>query len=134
MSIFFKPGLGQRAKGDSSVAVAQIRDYAERGLALGAQRLLIFAVALVLQAFYLGAEFVAISTVLIIISETFDGRTFRQGRNLREGDQVALRSVLRRIHLGAVYGAAMISFFALSIAFAQVEGDSFIPMFLSRSL
>lgn len=129
MSIFFRTGLGGQASADPDATIAHVQDYAERGLALGAQRLLIFAVALVLQAFYLRPEYVAISTVLIIIAEVFDSRTFTQARALRTGDPFALRAVLRRIHMGAAYGAALISFLALSIAMGQLGANFFIPMF-----
>lgn len=129
MSIIFRSGLSGRARSDPQAAVADMRDFAERGLALGGQRLLIFAVALVLQAFFVGPEYVAISTILIVIAETFDARTFAQARNLGADDRVMLRIMLRRIHMGALFGSGIISFFALSIAFSQTEVNSIIPMF-----
>jgi signal transduction histidine kinase len=96
---------------------------------LGAQRLLIFAVALVLQAYFIEVEYVAISVVLIIIAEVFDARTFAQARALRTGDAVALRAILRRMHMGAAYGAGVVSFLSLSIAMGQTGMNFFIPMF-----
>jgi signal transduction histidine kinase len=133
MSIFFRTGLGGQASADPDATVAHVQDYAERGMVLGAQRLLIFSVALVLQAFFIRVEYVAISVVLIIVAEVFDARTFAQARALRLGDGENLRTVLRRIHIGAAYGAGVVSFLSLSIAMGQGGTSNFIPMFFLLS-
>ncbi len=126
MSILFRPRILARACAEHDAAAARLHAYAERQTSLGARRLLFFAVALVLLAFYVGSEYVAVSTILIIISEAFDGRTSRQARNLRDDNRPSIRIVLRRIHMGVLYSSLMISFFALSIAFAASGGNSFI--------
>lgn len=129
MTIFFKPGLGGRASADPNATVAHVHDYAARGLALRGQRMLIFATALMLQAFYISVVFAAISTVLIVIAEVFDGRTFEQARTLSADDPNALRAMLRRIHIGAFYGSCVVSFFALSVSFVQGGDQYLMPMF-----
>lgn len=129
MTIFFKPSLGGRARADPAATVAHIHDYAERSLALGGQRMLIFATALMLQAFYISFIFATISTILIIVAEMFDNRTFEQARNLPADDPEALRSMLRRIHIGTLYGSCVVSFFALSFSLAQGGGQYLMPMF-----
>lgn len=129
MSIFFRPGVGGRASADPNATLVHIHDYAERGLALGGQRMLIFAAALVLQAVYTSILFALISTILIIVAEVFDGRTLAHARTLTPDDPHMLRTVLRRIHLGAFYGSCIVSFFALSVAFAQGGTQNLMPMF-----
>lgn len=129
MSIFFRNGLGGQASADPNGSVTQVRDYAERGLALGPQRMLIFGAALVLQAFYISATFAVVSTILIVISEVFDGRTFLQAHTLENDNPKALGVMLRRIHIGAIFGSCVVSFFALSVAFAQTGTNYFMPMF-----
>jgi len=129
MSTLSRTGLGGKASADLEMTIAHVRDYAERGLALGAQRLLIYAAALVLQAFYIPVEYVAISIVLIVIGEVFEARSFAQARSLRSGDLAALRAVLRRLNMAAAYGGAVISYLALSIALGQTGANFFIPMF-----
>lgn len=129
MTIFFKPGLGGRASADPTATVAHIHHYAERGLALGGQRMLIFATALVLQAFYISVIFAMISTILIVVAEMFDNRTFAQARTLPADDPERLRKMLRRLHIGAFYGSCVVSFFALSVSFAQGGGQYLMPMF-----
>lgn len=129
MSIFLRSGLTGRASADPESTVAQIHDYAKRGLALGAQRLMIFAAALLLQAVYISAVFAAISLILIVIAEVFDRWTFIQACKLRGEDTSGLRRILRRIHIGALYGACVVSFFALSVAVLQADTNTFVPMF-----
>ena len=129
MSIFFRPGVGGRASADPNATVAHIHDYAERGLALGGQRMLIFAAALVLQAFYISFFFAAVSLILIIVAEVFDARTLAQARQLTTDSPDALRRVLRRIHMGAFFGSSVVSFFALSVSFAQTGTQHLMPMF-----
>jgi signal transduction histidine kinase len=128
MSISFRPRLPKQARAGPEAVAAQVCDYTKHRNALGAQRLLIFAAALVLQAFYVGAEYVAVSVVLIIISEAFDGRTFQQARSLRTNHPATVRAVLRRVHMGVLHSSLMISFFALSIALAASGGNSFVAM------
>lgn len=128
MRLFPKTGLAGKANTDLEVTVAQIRDYAERGLALGAQRMLIFTAALILQAFYLDIVFAAISTVLIVVAEIFDGRTFLKASKLRSDNPARVRRTLRHLHIGALFGASVISFFALSVAFSQHSTTYFLPM------
>ena len=128
MSISFKSGLLEQASADPEVVAAHLRAYAERHRMLGAKRLLIFAVALVLQAFFVGEEYIAVSTILIVISEAFDSRTATQAGSLRADLPASIRAVLRRVHMGVLYSSLMISFFALSIAFSAAGGNSFIAM------
>lgn len=129
MRMIFKSAFhGDQTAGPEG-SVAQIRDYGERGLALGAQRMLIYAAALLLQAFYLSVVFAAISTILIVVAEIFDGRTFTQARDIRSGDPQTVRTIMRRIHAGALYGSCVICSFALSVAFSDSATTYFMPMF-----
>lgn len=114
---------------DLEAIVAQMHDYAERGLALGHQRLLIFAAALVLQTLYLGATFGAISLTLILLAEVFDGRSYGLARRVRAQDPAHVRFVLRRLHVGALFSSGVVSFFALSLAFAPTGTPYLLPMF-----
>ncbi|WP_299028222.1 HAMP domain-containing sensor histidine kinase [uncultured Sulfitobacter sp.] len=128
MSMIFRSAyIGQPAT-DPEGAIAQVRDYGARGLALGRQRMLIFAAALVLQAFYFSVVFAAISTILIVVAEIFDGRTFVQARKVCATDPQGLRQTLRRIHAGALFGACVIGFFAITIAFSQATTTYLMPM------
>lgn len=129
MTIFFKPSLSGQASADPAATVAHIHEYAKRGLALGGQRMLIFTTALLLQAFYISVIFATISAVLIAAAETFDKQTFTQARRLPVDDPAMLRTVLRRIHIGACFGACVVSFFALSASFAQSGTQYIMPMF-----
>jgi signal transduction histidine kinase len=128
MSVSFKSGLLEQGSANPEVVAAHLRAYAERHRMLGAKRLLIFAVALVLQAFFVGEEYVAVSTILIVLSEAFDSRTAKHAVSLRADLPASVRAVLRRVHMGVLYSSLMISFFALSIAFAAAGGNSFIAM------
>jgi len=129
MSIFVRTGLAGHASADPAASVMHIHDYAEQGLALGGQRMAIFGAALVLQAVYISAVCALIALVLIIVAEVFDGRTFTLALKVQADDPTALRTMLRRIHFSALYGSAVMSFFALTVAFAQPANHYFMPMF-----
>jgi len=110
--------------------VMQMHDYAERGIALGPQRLLIFAVALALQAFYINTVYVALFLVLVSMAEVFDVRSFSLARQAQADSPDRLRAVLLRLHIGAMFGACVVSFAAVSLAMAQSGAPSFMPMLL----
>jgi signal transduction histidine kinase len=126
--MIFKSKLGEQAFANPDETIVRINDYTERGLALGPQRILFFAAALVLQAFYLNIFFVAISTILIIVAEIFDVRTFKQAREVSIADVKGLKRTLRRIHVGALYGSCVIGFFVLSVAFSKADTTLLMPM------
>jgi signal transduction histidine kinase len=127
--MIFHSSLSGQAFANPDRSIAQIHDYAERGLVLGPQRMLIFAAALVLQAFYLNIVFAAISTILIVVAEIFDGRTFEQARNVRITDTKGVQKTLFSIHAGALYGSCVIAFFALSVAFSKNDTTQLMPLF-----
>lgn len=129
MQLISRLGLASNSATNPETLAAQMHDYAERGLALGPQRLLIVAAALLLQAFYINAVFAAISLMLIIMAEVFDGRSFALARQARAHDPAQLRAILRRLHIGALFGASVVSFFALSLALARTGTPYFLPMF-----
>ncbi len=90
MHLFSRLGLAAESSAEPETLVVQMHDYAERGFAQGSQRLLIFAAALVLQSFYISAVFAALSLVLIIVAEVFDGRSFALARQAQVDDPAQL--------------------------------------------
>jgi len=111
---------------DSSLA--QIHEYTKHGLDLGKQRIVIYLAALLLQALFVSVVAAAISAILIIVAEVFDGRTFLQAETVGPDDHEAIKILQRRIHIGAFFGSAVISFFALSIAYTRSDSNLFLPM------
>lgn len=129
MRVFHNCWLTLTDAANLETTVAQIHDYAERGLARGPQRLLIFAAALVLQTLYIGVVFAVLSLTLIVLAEVFDARSYTFARRARADDPVHARFVLRRLQLGALFGACVVSFFALSLALAPTGTPNLMPMF-----
>ncbi len=130
MRIFSRPGTGDRPGHDPETTVMQMQDYAARGMTLWPQRLLIYAAALVLNVFYRGLAFAAVCMILILLGEMFDARSFVLARRARADELAALRATLRRIHIGAFYGATVISFLVISLAMAGDGASPFMPMML----
>lgn len=128
MRLFFQSGLARQPAPHTDTTIAQVRDYTERSQKMGAQRLIIFVAAFVLQSFSVGAVYALIALILIVLAEVYDRRTFAQASQMAANDAGMLRHVLRRIHIGTIYGAGVVCFFSLSVAFAPGDSTYFMAM------
>ncbi|MEP1765675.1 MAG: HAMP domain-containing sensor histidine kinase [Sulfitobacter sp.] len=128
MSMMFRMNLKDQVTALPDTNLSQIHDYAKHGLAMGPQRIVIYGAALLLQAAYLSIVSAAISAILILVAEIFDGRTFSQAAKVGPDDLDGIRILQRRIHIGAFFSSGVISFFALSIAFLRDDSSLFLPM------
>lgn len=128
MRLFFKSGLVDQNSPHTDVTIAQVRDYAERSQHLNLRRLMIFAVATVLQSLVIGQAFALIAIVLVGLAEIYDRRTFEIARKMGDADTSRLGPVLRRIHIGTIYGAGVVSYFTLTVAFAPGDTQLFMAM------
>ncbi len=108
---------------------AQMRDYARIGVELFAQRLVIYAAALLLEAFYYSWLLASISLAVLIVSEAFDYTTHRRILKLRDRNIKDTRACFRRMLFGTVLSAVNITGFAISIALLQGHTTHFMPLF-----
>jgi signal transduction histidine kinase len=121
---------GDQESSEADVILAsQLKDYAAVGQKLLHQRLMTFAGALALVAFYYDTQIAVMCIVSIALSEVFDFFMFRRilawsGR----GRRIAKR-YLRLLLAGAVLSSFTVVYFAVSIALVQGPGAHFMSMF-----
>ena len=114
---------------DHRVLAIQVRDYAEVGLRLFWQRLIIFSAAIGMQAFYYSLNAALLTIVLIIISETYDHLTFTNAIKQEGPTLASLKRRVRMFQFGTALSATVIGYFTLSIASYQGTDSHFMPLF-----
>ncbi|RKF14188.1 sensor histidine kinase [Roseovarius spongiae] len=107
----------------------RMRDYARAGQELFAQRLLIYTVAFILEAFYYSWVLAVLSMLVLVVSEIFDHVTFRRIHAMKPRDVLAIRANFRMLQIGTVLSAVNISGFAISIALLQGHTTHFMSLF-----
>jgi signal transduction histidine kinase len=106
-----------------------MKDYARAGVELFAQRLVIYAAAFLMEAFYYSWFLAVLSLSILIISETYDNITFRKILKIDGRDASRTRTYVRLLQFGTVLSALNISGFAISIALLQGQTTHFMPLF-----
>lgn len=107
----------------------QMKDYSRAGLELLPQRVMIYTVAFVLEAFYYSWKLALVSLFVLIISEAYDYVTFKRVLAVPSRDVSATKSALRMLLAGTTLSAANISGFAISIAILQGHTTHFMSLF-----
>lgn len=108
---------------------AQLTDFARVGIELFAQRVVIYLVAFLLEAFYYSWMLAALSLSVLIISEIYDYVTFRRILGMKQRDIEETRFCLRLLLFGAALSAVNIAAFAISIAILQGHTTHFMSLF-----
>ncbi|WP_299565922.1 HAMP domain-containing sensor histidine kinase [uncultured Sulfitobacter sp.] len=114
------------ATDDPRQRATQIRDYADVGRTSMPQRMIIYTSGLLMQAMFIGIIHAAISAVLVIVAEMYDRATFAHVRRMDPDCAAQVRATLRRIHLGTVYSAGIIGYFAASLTLLQSQISEFV--------
>jgi signal transduction histidine kinase len=126
MSILFQPRPTVLDEADTLAKYQHLRVFVANSSAMILHRMLLLALGLLIQWIYLGLEVAAISLTLLLIGECFDARTLVLARAV-QGDDDRRIGVMRRINLGAVYGAAVGGFLALSVVVAPTGLPIVVP-------
>jgi signal transduction histidine kinase len=128
------PDKGLSAAAQEKSVVSRLKDYAIVGQKLSTQRIVIYAAALSLAAFYYDPWISAYFLIVIAIFEVYDALVLR---NILKGIKTGTINIPRTFaHLYAVtFGsAATIALFCISIAIQQgTDGNHFLPLFLMVS-
>ncbi|WP_209599145.1 HAMP domain-containing sensor histidine kinase [Ruegeria sp. HKCCSP351] len=112
-----------------SPLMRQMIDYCQVGIDLTGQRLLIFAAALALAAYYYDDKFAGILLVLVIASELFDYWLFNKVTSQENTDHQAARRLLPWLYLSTLLSTSLIIAYSIGIAFIQGPTSHFMASF-----
>lgn len=128
MAAQWQPGAIATGR-NAFVLMRQMRDYAIVSKRLFVQRLVIYAAALGLAAFYYSVSVTLISAALIFVSELYDHIVADRIHSLGNRDTKGIKKYYMLLHIGVVLNASVIVFYTVSIAFIQGPTTHFMPLF-----
>ena len=121
---------GRGLRGQSpALRQAQMRDYARSARDRIGQRIVIFAVALIMASYYYPLWIAIATVVLIAISETFDAWAHRVVLSHTATDPRTVRRNFALLFVSTVFSTSTVVFFALSIALSETSTSHFMPLF-----
>ncbi len=117
--------------GDLGSVKRRLQDYAEVGLRLFSQRIIIYTSAIVLAGAYYNWVLAAVFYALVGLGELYDLYVFRSIINRQTWEQTDVRRAMFGIYSGTIFSSVTISLFAISFALQQShESGHFMPMFM----
>ncbi|WP_177174622.1 sensor histidine kinase [Loktanella fryxellensis] len=106
-----------------------LKDHARLSIELVVQRQVTFAAALILAGYYYSLQIATLAGVMIVISEALDFILCRRILQWTGRDTEQLRTYYRRLIISTILSAAIIVYYAVSLALVQGPGPHFMSLF-----